>query len=66
MFIIYECATCVFVALIGATLLFTACVMLLVLVEAGSILTRRARKLSRKGIRLKGSWVAAESRDSQL
>lgn len=40
MFLIYECATCVLVALIGATLLFSVCVMLLVLIEGSSILAR--------------------------
>jgi hypothetical protein len=66
MFIIYEYATCVLVALIGATLLFAVCVTLLVLIEGGSILARRSRKRAPSATPLKGSWMAAESRDSQL
>ncbi len=46
MFIVYEYATCVLAVSIGATMLFTACVMFLVLIEEGSILAQRSRKLT--------------------
>ena len=60
----YECAACVLAASIGATLLFAACVMFLVLIEGGSILAQRSRKLTHSATQLKGSWMVAESRDS--
>lgn len=41
MLIVYEYATCVLAVSIGATMLFTACVMFLVLIEGGSIMGGR-------------------------
>ncbi len=41
MFIIYECAACLLAALIGGTLLFTAGVMCVMLMEAGGMAWRR-------------------------
>jgi hypothetical protein len=64
MFIICEFAACVLVASIGATLLFAACAIFLVLCEGGSILAQTLRKL-RDGVPLlPGRRMAAESRDS--
>jgi hypothetical protein len=64
MFIIYEYAACLFTVLFGGSLLFTACVTLLVLIEGGSILARMLRKLGDGALLLQGRHVAAESRDS--
>jgi hypothetical protein len=64
MFIVYEYATCVLAVSIGATLLFAACVMFLVLIEGGSILAQTLRKLRDGALLLQGRRMAAESRDS--
>ena len=64
MFIIYEYAACLFAVLLGATLLFAACVMFLVLIEGGSILAQILRKLRDGALLLQGRRMAAESRDS--
>ena len=64
MLIIYEYATCVLAVSIGATMLFTASVMFVVLVEGGSILAQTSRNLRHGVFPLQGQWVAAESRDS--
>jgi len=67
MFAIYECGACVLAVTIGATLLFTAGVLILLLVEGGSILAGRTRSLARSVTQFKRvDWVAAESRDSSL
>ena len=65
MFIISEYATCVLAVVIGATMLFTACLMFLVLVEGGSILAQTLRKLRDSPLLLRGRRMAAESRDSR-
>ena len=64
MFIVYEFATCVLAAAIGATMLFTGCVMFLVLIEGGSILAQTLRKLRDGALLLQGRRMAAESRES--
>ena len=64
MFIIYECLGCVLSAVIAATLLCTACVVLEVLKQGASILAQRSRKLTRRATHLKERWMAAESFDS--
>ena len=46
MFIVYEYAASLFVVLLGATLLFAACVMFLVLQEGGSIVARTWQELT--------------------
>jgi len=63
MFTVYEYATCVLAVSIGATMLFTAFVMLLVLIEGGSILTQTLRKPRDGALLLQGKRMAAESRD---
>ena len=64
MFIVYEYATCVLAASIGAMMLFTASVMFLVLIEGGGILAQTLWKLTYRAIPLQGRRMAAESRDS--
>ena len=64
MFIVYEYDTCVLAVSIGVTMLFTACVMFLLLIEGGSILVQRSRKLRDGALLLQGRRMAAESRDS--
>lgn len=64
MFIVYEYATCVLAVSIGATMLFTACALFLVLIEGGSILVQTVRKLRDSALLLQGKWMAAESRNS--
>jgi len=64
MFILYEYAICVLAVSIGATMLFTASVMFVVLVEGGSILAQTLRKLRDGALLLQGRRMAAESRDS--
>ena len=64
MFTIYEYVADLLVILTGATLLFMACVMVLLLVEGASILARMSRKVTYNATQLKRSWMAAESRDS--
>jgi len=64
MFIVYEYAACVLAVSIVATMLFTACVMSLVLIEGGSILARTLRTLRDGALPLQGRRMAAESRDS--
>jgi len=64
MFIVCEYATCVLAVSIGATMLFTACVMFLVLIEGGSVLARTLRKLPDGALLLQGRRMAAESRES--
>ncbi len=61
MFIIYECAVCVLAALIGSTLLFAACVIVLVLKQGGCVLAQRWRKFRQNAIQLQGRSMAAES-----
>jgi hypothetical protein len=64
MFIIYECVACALAALIAATLLCTACVVVLVLKQGASILAPGSRKLTQGATHLKERWMAAESLDS--
>jgi hypothetical protein len=59
-FIVYEYGLCVLAALIGATLLFTACVLFLVLKTGGGFL---AAALQQVAIQLKGRRMPAESND---
>ncbi len=61
MFIICEYAACVLAVLIGATLLFTACVMFLALKEGGRVLAQTLHKLTHGATQLKGSGMVAES-----
>ena len=63
MFIIYEYAACLFAVLLGATLLFTVCVILLVLKEGGSIVARTLQELTHGAPWLMGRRVAAEPRE---
>ncbi|MGA3168975.1 MAG: hypothetical protein ABSF14_22975 [Terriglobia bacterium] len=58
MFIIYEYAACLFVALVGAALLSAVGVMFIVLKEAGSMGARRLRELTRRATWLVGRWTA--------
>jgi hypothetical protein len=53
MFTIYEYAGCLLGVLVGMTVLFTACAIVLVLIEGGSILAQRSRKLTHSAIQLK-------------
>jgi hypothetical protein len=62
MFIIYEYATCVLAVVIGATLLFAACVMYLVFKEGCTILAQSLQKLTHGTTGLMGRW-ASESRE---
>jgi len=62
MFIIYDYAACLLVALIGGTLLFTAGAMCVMLWEAGGIAWRRWRELVPGANWLMGKW-AAEPRE---
>ena len=64
MLIVYEYAACVLAVSIGATVLFTACVMFLVLIEGGSILARTLRKPRDGVLLLQGRRMAGESLDS--
>jgi hypothetical protein len=64
MFIVYEYAACVLAVSIVATMLFSAYVMVLVLIEGGSILAQTLRKLRDGVLLLHGRRMAAESRDS--
>jgi hypothetical protein len=64
MFIVYEYATCVLAVSIGATMLFTACVMFLVLIEGGSILAQTSHQRRHGALPLPGKWMAAESPNS--
>ena len=64
MFIVYEYATCVLVVSIGTTMLFTACAMVLVLIEGGSILAQASRKPRDSALLLQGRRMTADSRDS--
>jgi hypothetical protein len=63
MFIIYEYAACLFAVLLGATLLFAACVMFLLLQEGGSIVARTWQELTHDTPWLTGTRVAAEPRE---
>jgi hypothetical protein len=65
MFIISEYTMCVLAVVIGATMLFTACVMVLVLIEGGSILAQMLRNLGDSTLLPHVRRMAAESRDSQ-
>jgi len=58
MFIIYDCAACFLAALIGGTLLFTAGVMCVMLMEAGGIMWRRWPGLTQRATWLMGRWTA--------
>ena len=60
MFTIYEYAGCLLAVLVGMTLLFTACVIVLVLIEGVKILPLRTRKLAENAIRLQGISIVAE------
>ncbi len=64
MFIIYECTVCLLSVAIGVTLVFTVCVMFLVLKEGGSILAQTSRKFLHGAIQLNERWMATKSRDS--
>ncbi len=64
MFIICESAACVLAVLIGATLLFTACVMFLLLEEGGRVLAQTLRKLTHGATQMEGRSMVTESPDS--
>jgi hypothetical protein len=61
MFTIYEYAGCLLAVLVGMTLLFTACVMVLALIEGVGILAQRTRKLAENSIRLQEISIVVES-----
>ena len=61
MFTIYEYAGCLLAVLVGMALLFTACVIVLVLIEGVKILHLRTRKLAENAIRLQGISIVVES-----
>jgi galactitol-specific phosphotransferase system IIC component len=61
MFTIYEYAGCLLAVLVGMTLLFTACVIVLVLIEGVRILAQGARKLAEDARQLQGISIGAES-----
>jgi hypothetical protein len=58
MFIIYEYAACLLVALIGGTFLFTASAMCVMLWEGGGITWRWWRELASVPHWLPGRWTA--------
>jgi len=64
MFIVYEYAACVLAVSIVATMLFTACVMFLGIIEGGSILARTMRKLRDGALLLRGRRIVGETLDS--
>lgn len=61
MYIVYEYAICVLAVSIGATMLFTACALFLVLFEGSSFLAQKLRKQKDGAILLQGSRMATES-----
>jgi len=64
MLIVYEYAACVLAVSIVATILFTACVMVLMVIEGGSILAQTLRKLRDGVLLLRGRRIVGESLDS--
>ena len=64
MITIYEYAAGLLVVVTGATLLFMACVMVLVLIEGVSILAHTLRKPTDGAIQPNRRWMRAESRES--
>lgn len=64
MFVVYEYAACVLAVSIVATMLFTAYVMFLVIIEGISILARTLRKLRDGVLLLRGRRMAGEPLDS--
>jgi hypothetical protein len=62
MLAIYECAACVLAVLVGATLLFGACVIVLVTIEGGRIVSRTWQELTLGATRLIGRWLVVEPR----
>lgn len=63
MLAIYECAACVLAVLVGATLLFGACVMFLVIIEGSRVVARTWQELTPGATRMIGRWVAVEPRE---
>ena len=66
MFTVYEYAGGLLVIVTGATLLFMACVMVLVLIEGVSILAHRLCKPTYSATQPGGRWMTVESRESQV
>ncbi|HUY13642.1 MAG TPA: hypothetical protein VMX16_08435 [Terriglobia bacterium] len=64
MFIVREYAAGLLVIVTGVTLLFMACVMVLVLIEGAGILAHTLRKPKYGATQPKGKWMTAESRES--
>jgi hypothetical protein len=63
MYILYECAACVLVALIGATLAVTACAIFLFLKEGRGIMERTGHQLVHGASWLLGAGLAATPRE---
>ena len=66
MFTIYEYVADLLVILTGATLLFMACVMVLLLVEGASILARTSRKRSDNPIRKRYARLTSTTSSAEL
>ena len=65
MFIIYEYAACMVVALIAAILVCTACAMFLLLKNGAGSLARTLQKLTHGALSgIAGRWVTAGPRES--
>jgi len=63
MFAIYECGACVLAVLVGATLLFGACVMVILTIEGSRIVARTWQELSLGAARLFGRWMVVQPRE---
>lgn len=63
MYIIYECAACVLVALIGATLAVTACAIFLFLMQGRGIMERTGHQLMHGASWVLGTLLAAAPRE---
>ena len=61
MFVIYECAASVLAVLVGAMLLYVACVTLIICIEGGRFAARTWQELVHSVARFRGRNVATES-----
>jgi len=63
MLALYECAACVLAVVVGATLLFAACVMTILAIEGGRIVARTWQEVTLGATRMIGRWIVVEPRE---
>jgi hypothetical protein len=63
MLALYECAACILAVLVGATLLFGVCVMVILSIEGSRVMARTWQELTLGAARMIGRWMVVQPRE---